>query len=115
MTRLLRIRYEGALYHAMSRGNERRPIVRDDQDRSQRLQWYGRTVDIYGWRPHAFCLMRNHDHLFIETPRANLSAGMQYLNGGYRSAFNARHRRRGHLFQGRFKAHQQDADVRCSL
>jgi hypothetical protein len=49
--------------------------------------------------------MTNHDHLFIETPEANLGAGMQYLNGSYTSYFNRRHRRAGHLFQGRFRSH----------
>jgi hypothetical protein len=48
--------------------------------------------------------MTNHEHLFIETPEPNLSAGMQHLNGSYTSYYNLRHRRAGHLFQGRFKA-----------
>jgi REP element-mobilizing transposase RayT len=68
----------GALYHLMSRGNERQPIVRDDRDRQRRLEWLRRTVETYGWRLHAFVLLDNHDHLFLETPEANLSAGMQY-------------------------------------
>jgi hypothetical protein len=54
---------------------------------------------------HAFAILRNHDHLFVETPEANLSAGMQHYNGSYTSYFNRRHRRVGHLFQGRFKGH----------
>ena len=104
MARPLRIEFPGALYHVMSRGNERRAIVRDDRDREKRLEWLRRTVEDYGWRLHAFVLMTNHDHLFVETPRPNLSAAMQFLNGGYTSAFNRRHRRVGHLLQGRFKA-----------
>ena len=89
----------------MSRGNERRAIVRDDVDRQRRLDWLQRTVETYGWRLHAFALMTNHDHLFLETPEPNLSAGMHLLNGSYTGYFNLRHRRVGHLFQGRFKAH----------
>jgi len=89
----------------MSRGNERRPIVRDDIDRWKRIDWLRRTVELYQWRLHAFALMTNHEHLFVETPEANLSAGMQYLNGSYTGYFNWRHKRDGHLFQGRFKAH----------
>lgn len=104
MARPLRIEYSGALYHVMSRGNARKAIVRDDVDREKRLDWLRRTVETYGWRLHAFVLMDNHDHLFVETPEANLSAGMQFLNGGYSSYFNRRRRRSGHLFQGRFKA-----------
>ncbi|MDY0171229.1 MAG: hypothetical protein RBS80_32110 [Thermoguttaceae bacterium] len=60
MARSLRIEFPGALYHVMSRGNERRPIVRDDHDREKRLDWLRRTVEIYGWRLHAFVLMQNH-------------------------------------------------------
>ena len=104
MARPLRIEFEGALYHVMSRGNERRRIVRDDADRTRRLEWLRRTVETYGWHLHAFALMDNHDHLYVETREANLSAGMQHLNGSYTSYFNRRHRRSGHLFQGRYKA-----------
>lgn len=103
MARPLRIEFHGALYHLMSRGYERRPIVRDDADRQRRLDWLRRTVETYGWRLHAFVLMNNHEHLFVETPEGNLCAGMQYLNGSYTSYFNRRHRRVGHLFQGRFR------------
>jgi REP element-mobilizing transposase RayT len=105
MARPLRIEFAGAIYHVMSRGNARQDVVLDDADREKRLEWLRRTVEIYGWRIHSFVLMRNHDHLFVETPEPNLSAGMQYLNGSYTSYFNRRHRRCGHLFQGRFKGH----------
>jgi REP element-mobilizing transposase RayT len=105
MARPLRIEFAGALYHVMSRGNERRPVVRDDADRAKRLLWLKRTVETYGWRLHAFVLLTNHEHLFVETPEANLSTGMQFLNGSYTGYFNRRHRRAGHLFQGRFKGH----------
>lgn len=105
MARPLRVEFPGALYHVISRGNERQNIVRDDADRHRRLDWLRRTVEVYGWRVHAFALMSNHDHLFVETPEANLSAGMQHYNGSYTGYFNRRHRRAGHLFQGRFKGH----------
>jgi putative transposase len=105
MARPLRIEYPGALYHVISRGNEQRLIVTDDADRHRRLDWLHRTVETYGWRLYAFVLMNNHEHLFVETPEPNLSAGMQYLNGSYTGYFNRRMGRVGHLFQGRFKAH----------
>jgi len=105
MARPLRIQFPGALYHVMSRGNEQRAIVLDDIDRAKRIDWLRRTVEIYGWRLHAFALMTNHEHLFVETPEPNLSAGMQYLGGSYTGYFNWRYKRSGHLFQGRFKAH----------
>jgi len=105
MTRPLRMECPGALYHVMSRGNERRDVVRDDADREKRLDWLRRTVDVYGWGLHAFVLMTHHDHLFVETPAANLSVGMRHYNGSYTGYFNRRHRRSGHLFQGRFQGH----------
>ena len=101
MARPLRIEFPGALYHVISRGNERQNLVRDDADRQKRLDWLRRTVEVYGWRLHAFVLLSNRDHLFVKTPEGNLSAGMQHYNGSYTSYFNRRHRRAGHLFQGR--------------
>ena len=72
MARPLRIEFAGALYHLMSRGNQRGRIVRDDADRKKRLDWIRRTIETYGWRLRAFVLMTNHDHLFVETPEPNL-------------------------------------------
>ncbi len=100
MSRSPWIEFPGAIYHVTSRGNARQDIVRDDADREKRLDWLRRTVETYGWRLHAFARMRNHDHLFVETPEPNFSSGMQYPNGSYTSYFNRRHRRCGHLFQG---------------
>jgi REP element-mobilizing transposase RayT len=110
MARPLRIDFPGALHHVMSRGNDRQAIVRDDADRQRRVDWIRRTVESYGWRLHAFAVMSNHDHLFVETPEANLGPGMQFLNGSYTSYFNRRHRRVGHLFQGRFRSHLVDEE-----
>ena len=104
MARPLRIEFAGALYHVTSRGNEKRTLFEDDNDFARRLTWLARTIDTYGWRIHAFVLMTNHDHLFVETPEPNLAAGTQFLNGSYTGYFNFRHHRVGHLFQGRYKA-----------
>jgi REP element-mobilizing transposase RayT len=105
MARPLRIEFAGAVYHVTSRGNARQEIVRDDADREKWVDWLRRTVETYHWRLHAWVLMTNHDHLFVETPEANLAAGMQYFNGSYTSYFNRRHRGCGHLFQGRYQGH----------
>src|SRR5258708_3101865 len=63
-----------------------------------------------GLRIRAYCLMPNHYHLLVETPRGNLSRGIGWLQTTYTIRFNRRHRRSGHLFQGRFKAHLVEAD-----
>jgi REP element-mobilizing transposase RayT len=103
MARPLRIEYDGALYHVTSRGNEQRPIFKDDTDRKLFLSTLAHVNQRFHWLCHAYCLMGNHYHLVIETPDGNLSKGMRQLNGVYTQAFNRRHRRVGHLFQGRFK------------
>jgi len=104
MARPLRIEYPGAVYHITSRGNEKKPIYRDDQDRENFLFILDKVSKRYHWLCHAYCLMDNHFHLLIETPEGNLSIGMRQLNGVYTQAFNKRHGRVGHLFQGRYKA-----------
>jgi putative transposase len=103
MARPLRIEFAGALYHVTSRGNERRPIFRSDRDRRTFLEFLGTAARRFGWSVTAWVLMTNHFHLVIQTPEANLSRGMHWLNGKYAGWFNQRHARVGHLFQGRFK------------
>src|SRR5215469_9337232 len=103
MTRPLRIEYTGAHY-VTSRGNERKAIFRDDSNREKFLELTGRAVEQFGIRVHAYVLMSNHYHLLIETPRGGLNRALRYLNGVYTQIFNRRHKRVGHLFQGRYKA-----------
>ena len=99
----LRLGYPGAVYHVNSRGNARHKIYRDEEDREFFLATLAWVVERFGWFCHAYCLMDNHYHLLIETPEANLSRGMRQLNGVYTQRFNRKHRKVGHLFQGRYK------------
>ena len=112
MARPLRLEFSGAVYHITSRGNARQNIVDDDRDRSQWLTLLAHVVDRYRWLCHGYCLMDNHYHLLVETPQPNLSLGMRQLNGRYTQAYNLRHRRVGHLFQGRFTAILIEKDAR---
>jgi putative transposase len=104
MARPLRIEYDGAVYHVTSRGNERKPIFKDDGDRELFLDTLQLVNKRYHFLCHTYCLMDNHYHLIIETPDGNLSKGMRQLNGVYTQIFNKRHRRVGHIFQGRYKS-----------
>ncbi len=104
MARPLRIEFDGAVYHVTSRGNARRPIYKDVPDRAKFLDLLEKTNKKHNWLCHAYCLMNNHYHLIIETPDGNLSAGMRQLNGVYTQTYNRRHRKVGHVFQGRYKA-----------
>lgn len=110
MSRPLRIEFAGALYHLTSRGDRREPIFEDDDDRLTFLRTVAEVVKRFNWRCQAYCLMTNHYHLVVETPDGNLSKGMRQLNGVYTQATNRRHRRTGHLFQGRFKGVLVDKD-----
>ena len=104
MARPLRIEYDGALYHITSRGNERKAIFRDDEDRIGFLEALQKVNERFNWICHAYCLMNNHYHLIVETPDGNLSKGMRQLNGVYTQYFNRKHHRVGHIFQGRYKS-----------
>lgn len=103
MARPLRLEFEGAYYHITSRGDQRGRIFFDVRDRERFLEILKRTKERYGYLLHAYALMDNHYHIFIETPKANLSQIMQNINTSYTVYVNKRHRRCGHLFQGRFK------------
>lgn len=104
MARPLRIEFAGALYHITSRGDGREDIFIDDDDRALFLHIVSTACERFNWCVHAYCLMDNHYHLVIETPDANLSKGMRHLNGVYTQSFNRKHKRVGHVFQGRYKA-----------
>ena len=88
----------------MSRGDRREDIFRDDRDRERFLETLAETCAKTGWQVQAYCLMRNHFHLVVETPQANLVAGMKWFLGTYTVRFNRRHQLTGHLFSGRYKA-----------
>ncbi|MGR8918029.1 MAG: REP-associated tyrosine transposase [Gammaproteobacteria bacterium] len=111
MSRPLRIEFPGAYYHVTSRGARRSPIFEDHTDRDTFLGLLGRIVQRFDWRCEAYCLMGNHYHLLVRTPRPNLSRGMQQLNGPYSQHFNRRHGYVGPVFQGRFHSVVVDAEA----
>ena len=104
MPRQVRIEYAGAFYHVMARGNRRADIVFDDEDRKTFARTLGEVCKRAGFRIHAYILMNNHYHLLLETPQANLTAGMGWFQNAYTRRINTRHRLWGHLFGGRYKA-----------
>jgi len=104
MARSLRVEFAGALYHVMARGVARLPTFLDDEDRRDFLAGVGRRVEEGDLLIHAFCLMPNHYHLLVETPRGRLARWMRHVNGDYARRFQVRHRRVGPVWQGRYKA-----------
>src|SRR6266851_3458446 len=104
MARPLRIEFADAIYHVCARGNAREQIFADEKDRTRFVQFLvesGRRFDV---AILAFVLMGNHFHLIAQTLRPNLSRWMHWLSTCYTIFFNKRHRRSGHLFQGRYKS-----------
>src|ERR1044071_3594240 len=110
MARPLRLEYPGAWWHVLSRGVDREDIFLNDKDRRRFLHLLAVAIPHFRWRLHAYVLMANHYHLLIETIEPTLSRGMKKIGGDYAIWFNKRHRRVGHLFQARFRAHLIDND-----
>ena len=104
MARSVRIEYPGAYYHVMARGNRREAIFLDDDDRKFFLECLAEACEKTGWRVHAWVLMGNHYHLFVETPEANLVEGMKWVQNTVTRRFNVRHRKWGRLFGDRYKS-----------
>lgn len=110
MPRPPRVNVPNGIYHVTSRGNRGQDIFRADRDHDLFLALLTAVIVRCVWSCHGYCLMPNHYHLVVQTPNADLSLGMQRLNGEYAHYFNYVHDKRGHLFQGRFHAVLVESD-----
>ena len=90
----------------MARGNRLDSIFAspDGEDQELFLSTLGEACERTGFRVWAWVLMHNHYHLVLETPKANLVAGMGWLQNAYTRRFNARHKKWGRLFGDRYKS-----------
>jgi putative transposase len=111
MARPLRLAFENACYHITSRGMRKENIFYGDEDKSVFLEKLNETFNKYSIVCYAYCLMDNHYHLFIKTPRANISRAMHYLNTSYTNWFKAEHEITGSILQGRYKSILVDEDA----
>jgi putative transposase len=96
------------MYHVMSRGDQREDIFLDDVDRHDFIRTLAEACQKTDWQVHAYCLMRNHSHLVVETPNANLVSGMAWLQSTYTIRLNNRHKLTGHVLSGRYQAQWVD-------
>ena len=96
MPRPRRIQFAGGVFHVTQRGTGFQPLFLDQHDYAACLKLLRKNEERHGWIVIAYCLMPNHFHLVLETPRPNLARGMQYLQGIYMQRFNRRYGRRGH-------------------
>ena len=110
MPRQPRIEYEHAFYHVMDRGRARCMIFHADIYYQTFLDTLGEACLRFDCLVHAYCLMGNHYHILIETPKANLSRIMRHINGVYTQRYNRLKKSDGPLFRGRFKAILVDHD-----
>jgi putative transposase len=99
-----RLQFEGAFYHVFTRGNRRERTYRDDADYRGCEETLLDACDRSDIHLYAWCLMPNHFHLLLETPRGNLAIFMQRFLTAYARYFNRRYRLVGHVFQGRYGA-----------
>ncbi len=104
MPRQVLIEFPGATCHVKCRGDRSKDIFRNDRDREMMLATLAEAVERTDWQVHAWVWMNSHYHLPVETPEANLVKGMTWFQTTCTTRFNARHRLRGHLFGGRYKA-----------
>jgi putative transposase len=110
MARKPRIEFEGALYHVITRGNQRQEIFRSSEDYVRYLRILENYKSRYNYVLHAYVLMGNHVHLLIETKEVALSKILQGINQSFTMYFNRKYETVGHLFQGRYKAILCDQD-----
>ena len=104
MARPLRVNLAGSWNHVVSRGNGGEALFRGDADRRRFLGLVSELPARFSVEVHAFVLMDNHYHLLLRCREANLSEAVRWLQVSYAGRFNWAHRRRGHVFQGRFKS-----------
>src|SRR2546426_491095 len=109
MPRKLRLEFPGAMYHVMSRGDQREDIFLCDVDRYDFLKTLAEACRKTDWQIHAFCLMRNHYHLVVETPNPNLVAGMAWLQSTYTIRLNNRHNLSGGVWRRLMRKSSQNS------
>jgi len=103
VARKLRIQYPGALYHVINRGNFQRDVFETVGAAQAFEAALAEVCPRYDWLIHAYVIMRNHYHVALETPGANLVEGMHWLQSTFATRFNRYRAKHGHLFQGRYQ------------
>lgn len=116
MPRMFRMESPSSLVHIMAHSVEEKPLFVDDDDKSEFLSRFEKSLAKSGFICYTWALMDNHYHLFLRTSEKPMSKLMRGLNGGYASYYNKRHGKHGPLFRGRFKSSLcQDQDYAAQL
>ncbi len=104
MPRQARMFSDTGIYHIMIRGNEKRKIFLDDEDRRRFISTLFEKAPEENTDIYAYCLMSNHVHLLLHDEYYNIARLMKRINVSFVYYFNKKYKRVGHLFQDRFKS-----------
>ncbi|MBN1551129.1 transposase [bacterium] len=104
MPRKARLLIPGAIHHVMAHGIDGRKIFIDDEDRSFFVLLLAKYLDRSGHRCYAWVVMENHYHLLLRTNEEPLGIFMRRLNTSYAMYYQKRYKRRGYVFQNRYKS-----------
>lgn len=104
MARPLRVEYEGAVYHILSRGNRAEFIFEEDPEKEYFLQILQKAVEKYCIELYAYCIMGNHYHLLVGMPYGALSKVMHAVQSSYGTYLQRERGWIGHVFAGRYKS-----------
>lgn len=111
MSRPLRIEYPGAYYHVMNRGRDRLEVYDGPESFQLFIELLAEAHDRFKIELHAYCLMNNHYHLFVQTPEPNLGRAMRHIDGVYTQRYNKLRGGDGSVFRGRYKAILVDSNT----
>ena len=111
MARKPRVHYEGALYHVITRGNNKEKILGEESEKEEYLRIIKKYKNRYGFKLYSYCIMDNHAHLLIEVGNISLSKIMQGIQQVYTQRYNKSKKQTGHVFEQRYKALLCDKDA----
>lgn len=95
---------ETGVYHIMLRGNERKNIFSDEEDKQRVTDALLKVRNDGGFKLYAYCIMDNHLHLVIEEETERIARIVKRVGTSYAYYYNHKHQRVGHVFQDRFKS-----------
>ena len=110
MARKPRIHYEGALYHVITRGNNKEKVFEGENEKEEYLRIIKKYKERYKFKLYSYCIMDNHAHLLIEVEKTPLSKIMQGIQQVYTQRYNSSKNQTGHVFEQRYKAFLCDKD-----
>ena len=110
MARKPRIHYEGALYHVITRGNNKEKVFEGKNEKEEYLRIIKKYKERYKFKLYSYCIMDNHAHLLIEVEKTPLSKIMQGIQQVYTQRYNRSKNQTGHVFEQRYKAFLCDKD-----